>query len=213
MQCFCFQEAEPIRGRICKYPGETPIPKRVSKLAGETVALYLAHVSINTDSICCMRQAIVEGFDIYDTIPNDDICKYGFVVAALHAQSYNVIKYLFNIIHYDIGKFRITEDMSVTPTEILHIYLFINITFGASEIKDMFYFFRNHGIICNSPNIMFPILTKILDLITILPILKTSVYTTDYLMDICPKLDDETYLHRAVLIGDVALVKKILASG
>lgn len=209
MQCFCFHDAEPMRSRKCKYPGESPIPKRLRVLEGDTVPLYLAQVSINTDSICCMRQALAAGFDIYNTIPDDEVCKYGFLIAAIHAQSFNIVKYFFDVLHYDISKLRIPEYMGVTPTELIYIYLFVNIMFKANEIKDLFYFLRNHGIICNSGNIMFPILKKLRILVNVFEVMKT-VYTTEYLMDICPKLDDETDLHRAARIGDVDLVRKLL---
>ena len=199
MQCFCFQEAPMFRPRICKFPGNTPI---VPKREGIEFARYMAQVSIVTNSICCFRQAIASGLNIYDNIPNVDYFEHGFINAAFLNMSFEIVYYMFDELKYDITK-------HPYDTDILYISLYKNTILYGKKIKDMFDYLREHNITCKNPEIMFNIIENIKKTFKINSSQRT-LYTSEYLMDICPKIEDETDLHRAVRIGDLDLVKKIL---
>lgn len=199
MQCFCFQDAPNFRPRICKFPGNTLIEPIQT---GNVFARYMAQVSIVTNSICCLRQAMASGLNIYDNIPNENDFVNGFINAALLHKSFDIVYYMLNELNYNITK-------HPYDTDILFISLNKGTLLCIGETKKMYYFLRSHNITCKNPEIMFDIIAKIQSTCDLCSSLR-NLYTSKYLMDICPKLEDETDLHRAVRIGDVELVKKIL---
>ena len=109
---------------------------------------------------------------------------------------------MFNELNYDITKHPYDKD-------ILFVSLYNGTLFCIMETKKMFYFLQSHNITCKNPEIMFDIIAKIQRTCDLCRSLR-NIYTYEYLMDIYPKLEDETDLHRAVRIGDLNLVKKIL---